>query len=388
MTTSRHKTHHGPSLTLLWQTSLAQQTKVFVGGDELAKLGAIVGQTRAGEKILLLKQPTLPPMTLAKIVASLGDKGLSVSVMEVPDGEAGKSLTCLNNTWERLQELGFTRSDTILAVGGGAVTDIGGFASATYLRGINFIAVPTTVLAQVDAAIGGKTGINLPAGKNLAGAFYFASAIVVDTSLLATLPRRDFVSGLAEIIKYGMIEKTIANESEYVAGPKPLFPFLEECLDEHFAYDHVALPGIITSCIKMKLSVVAKDPQEKDLRRCLNLGHTLGHALEAASDFELSHGEAVAVGLVFATTLGIKRNKIDKDNLPRLTSLLKRSGLPTRVPASISVEKLSKAILHDKKRQAQAIKMVLPEGAIGLVDYHADVNIAEVDQLVADFLSD
>jgi len=388
MTMSRHKTHHGPSLTLLWQTSLAQQTKVFVGGDELAKLGAIVGQTGAGEKILLLKQPTLSPNTLAKIVDSLGDNRLSVSVMEVPDGEAGKSIACLNDIWERLQELGFTRRDTILAVGGGAVTDIGGFAAATYLRGLNFIAVPTTVLAQVDAAIGGKTGINLKAGKNLAGAFYFASAIVVDPSMLATLPQRDFVSGLAEIIKYGMIEKTIAKESEYVAGPKPLFAFLEECLDEHFAYDHVALPGIITSCIKMKLSVVAKDPQEKDLRRCLNLGHTLGHALEAATDFELSHGEAVAIGLVFATSLSLKRNKIDKDSLPRLISLLKQSGLPTCVPPSVSVEKLRGAMLHDKKRQAQAIKMVLPEELLGVVDYHADVNVAEVNQLVADFLSD
>jgi 3-dehydroquinate synthase len=388
MTTSRHKTHHGPSLTLLWQTSLAQQTKVFVGGDELAKLGAIVGQTRASDKILLLKQPTLATATLDKIIASLGDKGHTVSVMEVPDGEAGKSMDCLNDIWERLQELDFTRRDTILAVGGGSLTDIGGFAAATYLRGINFIAVPTTVLAQVDAAIGGKTGINLKAGKNLAGAFYFASAIVVDTSMLATLPRRDFVSGLAEIIKYGMLEKTIAEASEYVPGPKPLFPFLEECLDEHFAYDHVALPGIIISCIKMKLSVVAKDAQENELRRCLNLGHTLGHALEAATNFELSHGEAVAIGLVFATSVSVKRNKIDKDSLPRLVSLLERSGLPTRAPASVSIEKLARAILHDKKRQAQAIKMVLPAGSLGVVDYHADVNIAELDQLVAGFLSD
>jgi len=308
--------------------------------------------------------------------------------MEVPDGEAGKSIACLNDIWERLQALGFTRRDTILAVGGGALTDIGGFAAATYLRGINFIAVPTTVLAQVDAAIGGKTGINLKSGKNLAGAFYFASAIVVDTSLLATLSRRDFVSGLAEVIKYGMIEKTIANESEYTPGPKPLFPFLEECLDERFTYDHVALPGIITSCIKMKLSVVAKDPQENDLRRCLNLGHTLGHALEVASDFELSHGEAVAIGLVFATSVSIKRNKIDKEFLPRLTAVLERSGLPARAPASVSVEKIIAAMLHDKKRQAQAIKMVLPEAALGVVNYHADINVAEVEQLVADFLSD
>ena len=387
MTVSRHKSHRGSSLTLLWHSSFTQETKVFIGSDELAKLGAIARQTRAGEKILLLKQPTLKPATLDKILASLNGESFSVSVMDISDGEAGKSTACLLEIWERLQKLGFTRSDTVLGIGGGALTDIAGFAAATYLRGVNFISVPTTLLSQVDAAIGGKTGINLPAGKNLAGAFYFASAIVVDTSVLATLPRRDFVSGLAEIIKYGMIEKTVAHETEYVAGPRPLFSLLDECLNESFDYDDALLPGIITSCIKMKLSVVARDPKENDLRRCLNLGHTLGHALEAATDFELSHGEAVAIGLVFAMSLSLEKNKMDESNLSRVKSLVKRAGLPIEAPSSISVEKLMKAMFHDKKRHGRSIKMVLPAESLGVVDYQADLEVAEIERSVASFLA-
>lgn len=383
MTASRHKSHRGEALTLLWHTSLPQETKVFIGPEQIARLGSIVLQINAGANVLLLKQPTLEAVLLENILASLSEKNLNCVVMEIPDGEAGKSSTCLMAIWERLQELRFTRRDTILAVGGGALTDIAGFAASTYLRGLNFIAVPTTLLAQVDAAIGGKTGINLPTGKNLAGSFYFARAIVVDTSVLATLPRRDFVSGLGEIIKYGMIENTVAAASEYTAGPRSLFSFLEECLDDRFDSEHPALPGIITSCIKMKLSVVAKDPQEKDLRRSLNLGHTLGHGLEVATDFALSHGEAVAVGLVFATQLSIKRNKIEADQLSRLLALLQRAGLPQKLPPAISMERLMKAVLQDKKRDGSSIKMVLPEKTIGTVDYQADVSASDFESHLA-----
>jgi len=208
---------------------------------------------------------------------------------------------------------------------------------------------------------------------------------VIDTAFLATLSDREFVSGLAEVIKYGLIETTVANNTEYLAGPRPMLVLLEECLAEHFDHDHVALPGIIMNCIKMKLSVVAKDPLEKDLRRCLNLGHTLGHALETATNFEVSHGEAVSIGLVFALDVSVRKSKIAASQLARLKLLIQKAGLPTRVPVSLLPKELSDIMLQDKKRDGKSIRLVLPEGALGLVDYQSTMDISEIVDLVSAF---
>jgi 3-dehydroquinate synthase len=380
-----HKAHLGPSLTLLWRTALNAETKVFIGEQEIARLAAITSQTVSGKKILLLQQGKHRAVDLDRLSAELKERDFALTVMQIPDGEAGKSKQCLLEIWKRLEELKFSRQDTILAIGGGAVSDIAGFAASTYLRGVNLIVVPTTVLAQVDAAIGGKTGINVESGKNLIGSYYFAKAIVVDPSVLATLPRRAFVSGLAEIVKYGLLEQTIAENSEYKPGAKPLFSILEASLGPDFDHADTSLPGIITSCIKMKLAVVGADPFEKDLRRCLNLGHTLGHALERASDFAISHGEAVSIGLVFALNLSVQEKKIDANALTRVRTLLEKVGLPLSIPDSISIPKTVAALFQDKKRQGQSITMILAKDSLGQVDYHYQVTTETIEKQITAF---
>lgn len=385
MNPSRHTAHHGSSLTILWRCPLMAETKVFIGNDEMSRLAQIVEQTEAGQKVLVLMQPTLPTVLKEKIITQLQLAKWSVDSMEIEDGEAGKASVTLFAIWERLQQLKFSRKDTIIAIGGGTLTDIAGFAAATYLRGVNLILVPTTLLAQVDAAIGGKTAVNLPAGKNLAGTFYFPSAIVIDPSTLDTLPRRSFVSGLGEIIKYALIEKTVVDTTEYKLGQRTLFAYLNEVLDANFDYRHPALAGIITSCVKMKLAVVAKDAMEKDLRRSLNLGHTLGHALELAGNFALSHGEAVSIGLMFACYLSVTEQRIDQDITVQVEKLLKQAGLPTRIPADMSLAKVAEAMLQDKKRERSSIKMVLPNKPIGSVDFSVNIEGREMARLVSEF---
>ncbi len=276
----KHKTHHGESLNLNWHTSFDTATRVVVGKGVLAKVPEVLAQLKTGKRVLLLKQPKLFLEEVDALKSVLHAKEFAVDILELPDGEACKSIEQLTKIWDVLYELKFSRQDIIIAFGGGTVTDIAGFAASTYLRGINLITVPTTLLAQVDAAIGGKTGVNFHSGKNLIGNYYFANAVIVDTETLATLPHNQFISGLAEVIKYGFLEKTIANESEYLPGPKPLLDILQNSVGE-LTWENDLLAGIIIACIKMKLAVVAKDPHEAGLRRCLNLGHTLGHALES-----------------------------------------------------------------------------------------------------------
>ncbi len=385
MAETRHKTHHGPVLTLIWRPEINVESKIVIGEGVLSKLANVLSQINSAKRILLLTQQSLPGNYLQSIVPGLEQREFSLSTFALPDGEDGKSIEYLLKIWEKLQELCFTRQDTIVALGGGALTDVAGFAAATYLRGINFVAIPTTLLSQVDAAIGGKTAINLSTGKNLAGTFYFAQAIIVDTHTLTSLSSEQFVSGLGEIIKYALIESTIAKETDYVPGPKPLLAVLEQLVEERgtdLKRDSVQLPGIITSCIKMKLAVVAKDPHEAGLRRCLNLGHTLGHALEKATNYQITHGQAVAIGLTFVLKLSVERGKIKQAEATRALALLDRAGLPTKLPVSLSLEDIFKALSQDKKRERQAITMILPKEHLGFVDYETQINLSEIEAAV------
>ena len=379
----KHK-HHGEPININWRSSIEVSSRLVIGKGSVNKLADLLSQIHSGSKVLLLKQPGLFIEEIAGIKQALHTAGFSAHILEVPDGEACKSTNCLLQIWNALHEFKFSRQDTIVAYGGGALTDIAGFAASTYLRGINLVTIPTTLLAQVDAAIGGKTAINFHDHKNLAGSFYFARAIIVDIDTLATLPNNQFVSGLAEVIKYGFLEKTIAAESEYSPGPKPLLAILDE-LVANPTWDNSLLPGIIASCIKMKLSVVAKDPIENGLRRCLNLGHTLGHALESAGNFQLSHGQAVAIGTAFAFRLSVSRGQISQTDESKAISLLKGAGLPTSVPTDISVEKLLDPLFRDKKSEGESIKMVLPANCLGEVDYQSAIKRQEIENMLSVF---
>ncbi|HEY9715350.1 MAG TPA: 3-dehydroquinate synthase family protein, partial [Chroococcales cyanobacterium] len=280
MTSMRHKSkHRGPVISMRWDTALEVKTRVSVGMGARQKLSSILAQIGAGKRVLVLCQPSTAVHWLRDLLSSLPPEDYQVTTLEVPDGEACKSTDWLLRIWEHLQERRFDRRDTVVALGGGSVTDLAGFAASTYLRGLNLVLVPTSLLGQVDAAIGGKTAINLSVGKNLAGTFFFPKAVLADQEILSTLPQSQFTSGMGEIIKYALIEETVAKNTDYEMGPKSLLEVLETTLTSNssgnFDYDDPGLSGMITSCIKMKLFVVGRDPHEASLRRYLNLGHTV-----------------------------------------------------------------------------------------------------------------
>jgi 3-dehydroquinate synthase len=374
----RHKSRHrGPVVTMMWNTALEVKTRVAVGVGARQKLSSVLAQTGAGRRVLVICQPSTAVHWLRDLLSVLPNDDYQVTTLEVPDGESCKTTEWLIRIWEHLQERRFQRKDTIVALGGGSVTDLAGFAASTYLRGLNLVLVPTSLLGQVDAAIGGKTGINLNAGKNLAGSLYFPKAVLADSDILTTLPKSQLISGMGEIVKYAMIEESVAKSTDYERGPRSLLEVLDGLVGSEINAEDPVLAGVITSCIKMKLFVVARDPNEANLRRCLNLGHTVGHALEKLDNYKLSHGEAVSIGLVADTKLSIERKLIEKDSLRKLQHLLERAGLPTKVPSAFHPDQVIEVMAHDKKRDGEKIKLVLPQTRLGLVDLDASVAPSE-----------
>ncbi|MBN8662245.1 MAG: 3-dehydroquinate synthase [Candidatus Melainabacteria bacterium] len=379
----RHKARHkGPVITMNWNTTLDVKTRVAVGAGARQKLSSILAQLGAGKRVLIVCQPSTAVHWLRDILDTLPGEDFQVTTLEVPDGEQCKTTEWLLRIWEHLEGRGFDRQDTIVALGGGAVLDLAGFACSTYLRGLNLVLIPTSLLAQVDASIGGKNAINLPTGKNLAGTFFFPRAVLADQEVLSTLPEKQITSGLAEIIKYAMIEETVAKATDYEKGPKPLFELIEEMVKESVEWDDPTLAGLITNCIKMKLYVVHRDPHETGVRRCLNLGHTLGHAIEAQSEFELSHGEAVAIGLHHITKYSVSQKKLDKDALERVKEILMRAELPTDLPKGLTKERLVAQMNSDKKRSGDKVKLVVPQTKLGVVDFESSYPVTELAKLV------
>ncbi|HEY9790557.1 MAG TPA: 3-dehydroquinate synthase [Candidatus Obscuribacterales bacterium] len=377
------QTHRTESINVLFKAALPVNSRVVIGGGALDDLDRILTQCQVGQRIAVLCQSNVRKAYVEPAVAKLEIAKFECRVIELPDGEGCKTPEVLVDLWTQFQQMKLQRADCILAIGGGALTDLAGFAAATYLRGIKLILVPTTLLSQVDAAIGGKTGINLPSGKNLAGSFYFPTAVIVDSLVLATLPEREITSGLGEIIKYAMIEETIHRETDYRPGPRSLWKLLQDLLrDKSFSADSNELLGIITACIKMKLAVVAKDPHEGRLRRCLNLGHTLGHAVEKVSNYKYTHGEAVAIGTVFVCHLAETLGKWTKEQTGNVIGLLQAAGLPHAIPADFDKEQLIAAMAFDKKRVGSAVKWVLPVAHVGTVELDVEVPIDTVKSLL------
>ncbi len=273
------------------------------------------------------------------LVGSLSRAGYTVKEFVFPHGEASKNPKTLLSLWQALADEGLTRTDCLAALGGGVVGDMTGFAAATYLRGIPFVQFPTTLLAMVDSSVGGKTGIDLPAGKNLVGAFNQPIGVFCDTDTLATLPDDIFSDGCAEVIKYGYIND----------------PTLLSALETDFSADPEA---VIARCVADKRDVVEQDEHDLATRQLLNLGHTAGHAVEACSDFAISHGSAVAIGMVLMTRAAIARGLCEPDVLPHMTAMLKRYGLPTDCP--FGAKELAAVAMKDKKRAGTSITLVLP----------------------------
>ncbi len=296
------------------------------------------------------------------LLNSLKDAGVRAELVTFPRGEGSKTLATIADLSSALAKRNFDRKDGIIALGGGVPGDIAGFLASSYMRGIPFVQVPTTLLAQVDSSVGGKTGVDIPEGKNLVGAFYQPKAVYIDSTVLQTLDREELLGGLAEVIKYGVIRD------------KEFFTFLEENSKGILALDPELIDQVIAICCRIKAEVVAEDEREADLRRILNYGHTIGHAVEAESQFSIIHGKAVAIGMVAAANLAVAMGLLMEDEAAKIVSLLEKYELPTTIPANLDRKKIKRYLLADKKSIAGKVTYVLPTtiGKVIMSDQVAD----------------
>ncbi len=302
-----------------------------------------------GRHVLVVSNTTVAPLYLQRVLTGLAD--LHHAHVIVPDGEDHKTLATIERIFAALSELGATRDATIVALGGGVVGDMAGFAAACWMRGIDFVQMPTTLLAMVDASVGGKTGANLPAGKNLIGAFHQPRAVIIDTDTLRTLPTREFRAGLAEAIKHSAL------------GDAAFFTRVEAMIDALLAHDPDALRTLITHSCRFKAGMVVRDEKEQGERALLNFGHTFGHALEVETGYgTLLHGEAVAIGMVLAAQLSTRLGMADAADQQRLTTLLQHAGLPVTVPAGCDPAALTGHMRLDKKNRAGELRLILWRG--------------------------
>jgi 3-dehydroquinate synthase len=275
--------------------------------------------------------------------------GCDVHLLPVPDGEAAKTATVAAECWEALGRLGFTRSDAVVALGGGATTDLGGFVAATWLRGVRVVHVPTSLLAMVDAAVGGKTGIDTGAGKNLVGSFHEPAGVLCDLALLDTLPRAELVAGLGEVLKCGFIADPVILDLVEGTDPEAITP------------DSDVLRELVERAIQVKIDVVVDDLKESGRREILNYGHTMAHAVERASDYQVRHGEAVAIGSVFVAELARRAGVLDDATADRHRAAFERVGLPTRWHGA-SYDDLRAAMAVDKKARGSSLRFVVLSG--------------------------
>ena len=315
-----------------------------------------------GDDCLIVSNETVAPLYLEKLLANL--PGKTASVIELPDGEAFKTTDTLHTILDKLVAIGANRDTTVIALGGGVVGDVAGFAAASFMRGIGFVQIPTTLLAQVDSSVGGKTGINHAQGKNLIGAFYQPGVVLIDTDTLKTLPDRELKAGLAEVIKYGAIV-----DIEF-------FDWLEHNIEKLLGGDAAALSHAIERSCQLKAEIVAEDERESGRRAILNFGHTFGHAIEHCLGYgEWLHGEAVAAGMVMAAGL----SGIAAAEQQRLTALLEAAGLPVTPPA-VPADELLAAMSRDKKVQNKAVRFVLLKN-LGNAYVSADIDQARLREV-------
>jgi 3-dehydroquinate synthase len=307
------------------------------------------------DRVLVVTDANVAVLHLPALLGSLGDSVAGTVVLE--PGEHSKSLASWEQVVDALAEAGISRDGAVIALGGGVVGDIAGFAAATYLRGIPIIQIPTTLLAQVDASVGGKTAVDHRLGKNLIGAFHQPRAVIADTRTLSTQDDRQYLSAISEILKHAVI-----------ADPE-LFDGLENDPQPLLRRDPETLQAVVSRCCEIKASIVAADEREAGQRAWLNLGHSFGHAIEFASDYATLHGEAIAIGLVLEAGLAAELGRCEQAVHDRIRSLLLEAGLPVAIPGHISAGALLDAMNIDKKRDASGLRLVLPEriGRVSIV---------------------
>jgi len=328
--------------------------EIAIGHGILAALGTRVAALRPGAKTFVVSDENVARYVLTTAETALQRAGVPTGRMIVPAGEASKNYRVLEQLCEAILEAQIERSDLIVALGGGVIGDLAGFAAAVVRRGLDYVQVPTSLLAQVDSSVGGKTAIDSRHGKNLIGAFHQPRLVLADVETLETLPRRELLAGLAEVIKYGAI------------GDAALFARLEEGVGELIELRSEVLVPVVTACARQKAAVVAQDErEERGGRAVLNFGHTVGHAIETLTGYkELLHGEAVAIGMVAAARVSQSLGRCGSEPVERLVRLLKRAGLPTDIPRGLAPAALALAMRADKKSAGGRLRFVCLE-AIG-----------------------
>jgi 3-dehydroquinate synthase len=344
---------------------------ITIGSGLLSNRSWLGAHLPAGD-LMIVTNTTVARLYLPTVIANLPDRRVAQCIL--PDGEQHKTLQAAGGVFDALIINKLNRDAIVVALGGGVVGDIAGFAAACYQRGVGYVQIPTTLLAQVDSSVGGKTGVNHSGGKNLIGAFYQPLAVIADTDSLATLPDRELAAGLAEVIKYGCVWDPL------------LFDWLDVNMQALLARDTEALTYAIARSCEIKATVVAKDERERDLRAILNFGHTFGHAIEAATAYQsLLHGEAVGLGMLMAADLSRRLSLIDDSLLERIRAILTRASLPTAAPRVGAARALE--LMHmDKKVQAGTLRLVLLEKlghAVVTGNYPGDA----LEATLAEFLS-
>jgi len=329
-------------------------------GYPLGDLGKKIVQLSPGSKVMVITDTRVKELYGDIVARSIGTAGNKVGIVAVKPGESSKTFKKAYDILKECSAFGMERSDTIVALGGGVPGDLAGFVASIYMRGIKFVTVPTTLLAQVDAAIGGKTAIDLPWGKNLVGSFYQPSFVFIDTEVLGTLDEREIRQGMAEIIKYGMIRS------------EEIFRHLENLPAEDVRRE---LLPVIRWCVEIKADIVSRDEKESGLREILNFGHTIGHAIEMAYMPKYTHGEAVALGMLSETSYAVGRSFCDRQTLKRLAALVARFGLPCNLD-KVSPRRIADYLRHDKKNRAGKLRLVLPK-TIGTVVRGVEVEVEE-----------
>lgn len=335
------------TITVNLASRAASSYDITIGANLSDRIALLVVKDHRAPVTVIVTDENVAPLYAEPLRIALEAAGRAASVVTIPAGESAKHIGTVMQVVDGLVAAGADRTSLLIAVGGGVVGDIAGFAASMYMRGIPYVQVPTTLVAQTDSSVGGKTGVDLPAGKNLIGAFHQPAAVIADLSALTTLPEREFAGGLAEVVKYGLLDG------------EGFLRQLEEHAELVVARDLSVLEEIVERSCRIKQGIVQVDERETGLRRVLNLGHTVGHALEAASEYRISHGEGVAIGTVAALHLSELRHGLSKDVRARVESLLAAFGLPTTIAADTDIVEVIGRTRADKKREGDKVNFVL-----------------------------
>jgi 3-dehydroquinate synthase len=321
--------------------------EIHIGEKILDRMGLILAKNNWAERYIIVTDTQIDALHGERVETALKKTDLRVDRITVPPGETVKAMGTVLSIVEKLIALGADRSTALIALGGGVIGDLTGFTASIFMRGIPVIQIPTTLLAQVDSSIGGKTAVDTDAGKNLLGTFHQPKGVFIDLTFLQTLPEEQFRSGLAETIKYGVIESPA------------LLDTIEAAAAAGGLRESVFLEKVITAACRIKKGIVELDECDQGLRRILNFGHTVGHAVEAASAYSLSHGEAVAIGMVAAAILSEQLHYLPADDRRRIVSVIRAVGLPDRIPGNLNLEEITSRIARDKKKKGETVHFVL-----------------------------